>query len=275
MAEREFFSELLSIFCQLRDLHTNFILPEPFRSSYAFLPFRLERCVTASGEDAYVVTRVMSPKVWEEPIDPGFQKGVIVKDWNGTPIDRVVAANADREAGSNPAARCAKGLSALTIRWLGQSLPPDEDWVDIDYLAEPDRKAKSIRFQWKFFQRRWSKAGVAAATAISCAQRKNIRALGMDAKGEAERQIRRFLFEDARKQTPRLAKHLDKVPKWAMEVFPAVGNARTSSGVFAYVRIPTREDLCESVADARDSPPDKGHSRRSRHWLPCLTLMIE
>jgi peptidase S41-like protein len=238
-AEREFFNELLSIFSQLRDLHTNFILPEPFRSSYFFLPFRLERCETASGEEAYVVTRVMSPELWGEPIDRSFQKGVIVKDWNGTPIDRVVAANADREAGSNPAARFAKGLSALTIRWLGQSLLPDEDWVDIDYLAEPDREAKSIRFQWKVFSRWRGKAGVAAATTISRAQRRNIRALGMDARGEAERQIRRFLFEDARKQTPRLDKHLYKVPKWAKEVFPAVGNARTSSGIFAYVRIST------------------------------------
>jgi len=237
MAEREFFNELLSIFSQLRDLHTNFILPQPFRSNYAFLPFRLERYVAASGEKAYVVTRVMSPKLWREPIDQSFQKGVIVKDWNGTPIDRVVAANADREAGSNPAARCAKGLSALTIRWLGQSLPPDEDWVDIDYLPERDTEARSIRFQWKFFQRQSGKAGVATATAISRAQRRNIRALGMDAKGEAERQIRRYLFEDARKQTPRLAKK--KVPKWAREVFPAVGNARTSSGVFGYVRIAT------------------------------------
>ena len=239
MAEREFFNELISIFTQLRDLHTGFILPEPFRSSYAFLPFRLERYETASGEKAYVVTRVMSPELWGEPIDPTFQKGVVVKDWNGTPIDRVVAANADREAGSNPAARCAKGLSALTIRWLGLSLPPDEDWVDIDYLPEPDAEARSIRFQWKFFQRGSGKAGVAAATAISRAHRKNTQALGMDAKGEAERQVRRYLFEDARKQTPRLAKKMYKVPKWAKEVFPAVGNARTSSGVFAYVRIAT------------------------------------
>ena len=239
MAEREFFNELLSIFSHLRDLHTSFILPEPFRSSYAFLPFRLERYVTASGEKAYVVTRVMPPEVWGEPIDPSFQKGVMVKDWNGTPIDRVVAANADREAGSNPAARCAKGLSALTIRWLGLSLPPDEEWVDIGYLARPGTKAKSIRFHWRIFKRHCGKAGVAAATAVSCAHRKNIQALGMDAKGETERRIRRYLFRDRRKQTPRLAKHLYKVPKWAREVFPAVGNARTSSGVFGYVRIAT------------------------------------
>ena len=103
MIEREFFNELLAIFCQLRDLHTNFILPEPFRSSYAFLPFRLERCVTASGEEAHIVTRVMSPELWGEPIDPSFfQKGVIVKDWNGTPVDRVVAANADQGGRQQP-----------------------------------------------------------------------------------------------------------------------------------------------------------------------------
>ena len=75
MAEREFFSELLSIFCQLRDLHTSFILPEPFRSSYAFLPFRLERYVTASGEEAYVVTRVMSPEALGRTNRPELSKG--------------------------------------------------------------------------------------------------------------------------------------------------------------------------------------------------------
>jgi hypothetical protein len=150
-----------------------------------------------------------------------------------------VAANADREAGSNPAARRAQGLNALTIRWLGQSLLPDEDWVDIGYLPEPDTKAKPIRFQWKVFQRRRGKGGAAAATAISRAQRKNIGALGMDAKGEAERQTRRYLFKDARTQTPPLGEEVYKVPKWAKDVFPAVGNAETSSGLFAYVRIAT------------------------------------
>ena len=73
-------------------------------------------------------------------------------------------------------------------------------------------EARSIRFQWKFFQRRSGKASVAAATAISRAHRKNTRALGLDAKGEAERQIRHYLFKDARKQTPRLAKKIYNYP---------------------------------------------------------------
>ena len=53
LQKREFFNELLTIFCQLRDLHTNFVLPEPSRSRYAFLPFELERCVRDSGDVAW------------------------------------------------------------------------------------------------------------------------------------------------------------------------------------------------------------------------------
>ena len=49
--------------------------------------------------------------------------------WNGVPIDLAVARNASREAGNNAEARRARGLEALTLRWLGMSLPPDEDWV--------------------------------------------------------------------------------------------------------------------------------------------------
>ena len=68
---------------------------------------------------------------------------------------------------------------------------------------------------------------------------KNIRALGMDVKGEAERKIRRFLFKDARKQTPRLVSTCRGPPNGPGRCFPAAGNVPTPSGVFAYVRIAT------------------------------------
>jgi hypothetical protein len=41
MANREFFNELLSIFCQLRDLHTNFVLPEPFPEQHRIPSFSI------------------------------------------------------------------------------------------------------------------------------------------------------------------------------------------------------------------------------------------
>ena len=238
LQKREFFNQLLSIFSQLRDLHTTFVLPEPFSSSTAFLPFRLQRCLGGSGEETYIVSQVSEAG---EPIDPDFQLGSVVTYWNGTPIRLVVAANADREAGSNPAARLARGLTALTIRWLGQSLLPDEDWVDIVFRPQPEKEPKQIRFKWQVFRREQT-AGAAAATAIARAQGKNVWSVGMDARGESERQIRRHLFDEGRRQGPRV-KHFgddeNSVAEWAKEVFPTCGNVRTSAGLFAYVRIAT------------------------------------
>lgn len=240
LQRREFFNELLSIFCQLRDLHTNFVLPEPFRSNFAYLPFDLERCVGDSGEDLYIVSQLRTEG--EEPIDPDFHRGSIVTYWNGTRIHLVVAANAERESGSNPAARLAQGLTALTLRWLGQSLPPDEDWVDLIFHPDLGAESKQIRLHWKVRQREQAPGG-GAASAIATAQGDNIWRVGMDERGESERQVRRYLFNEARKGTPRV-KHFGSaantsVAEWAQEVFPACGNVRPSSGLFAYVRIKT------------------------------------
>src|SRR4051812_47682332 len=42
MSDPAFHAELLAIFTRLRDLHTSYILPEPLRSTTAYLPFRIE-----------------------------------------------------------------------------------------------------------------------------------------------------------------------------------------------------------------------------------------
>ena len=238
MRDREFFDELLSIFCQLRDLHTSFVLPEPFRSSTAFLPFELERCFSKSGEETYVVSVVMPDK----GVDRAFRRGSVVTHWNGTPIRRAVRANAEREAGSNPAARLAQGLRALTIRWLGQSILPDEDWVDIVFEPQPGRKPKQIRFQWEVLRRN-EDPGTETATAIAGAQGSKVLAVGMDARGESERLVRRHIFEGARQERMALKAFRRNpsiaMPDWATGVFSAACNVKTSSGRFAYVRIET------------------------------------
>ena len=51
--EMFFHSEMLEIFTQLRDLHTNYLLPAPYNDRIAYLPFLLEeyfekRCSTLS-----------------------------------------------------------------------------------------------------------------------------------------------------------------------------------------------------------------------------------
>lgn len=232
ISERQFYNEMLSIFSQMRDLHTAFVLPEPFRSATAFLPFRLEGCIE-QGQRKYVVSELMS----EAPRHPGFERGAEVTHWNGVAIERAVASNAERESGTNAAARHAQGLASMTIRWLGQSLPPDEDWVDVSFLPAPRRtsKPKVARFAWRVFRQ---KSGVEHEVARASGMSLH---LGMDTRGEVERQVRHFLFGKQRRVGP-ASRHFGAagdVPSFMPEVFPSCRNVQTPHGRFAYVRIAT------------------------------------
>lgn len=145
--EVEFHREMGEIFASVRDLHTNYLLPSPFRGRTAFLPFLVERYVDDAAADGggehFVVTKVASGLN-----HPTFVPQVEVLHWNGTPIRRAVEANARQQAGSNPEASLARGLDALTIRPLVRSLPPDEDWVVVTYRGLDDAEHE-IRFDWQ------------------------------------------------------------------------------------------------------------------------------
>jgi hypothetical protein len=147
--ERAFQSALMDVFLGLRDLHTNYVLPAGYRGKFAFLPFRVEEFYEPGGVAGpappvrkYVVS-------WVSPVNTvaSLKEGVVVTHWNGSPIDLAVARNGAREAGSNADARRAQGVEALTLRWLGMSLPPDEDWVDLTYTD--GTKTYDGRFDWE------------------------------------------------------------------------------------------------------------------------------
>jgi hypothetical protein len=139
--DRAFHAELLDIFISVRDLHTNYLLPVPFGGRMAFLGVLVER-FTDGGKPKWVVSKV-SQKLETEP---SLRPGAIVTHWNGVPIEQAVWRNAQREAGSNLAARKARGLENLAMRFLRISLPPDEDWVDLRY--EIDGAVHEARLMW-------------------------------------------------------------------------------------------------------------------------------
>lgn len=139
--ERSFHQEMSAIFHSVRDLHTNYLLPQPFAGMIAYLPFQVERC--ADGDrTAYIVTRLA-----QGLSTPTFEVGVEITHWNGMPIDRAVGVNADRFAGSNTAARLARGVDSLTIRSLRLHLPPDEEWVTVSYV-DRDGVRHELREPW-------------------------------------------------------------------------------------------------------------------------------
>ncbi len=63
-----------------------------------------------------------------------FKKGVEITTWNGVPIRRAIEVSADQHAGSNSAARHARGVDGLTLAALRRSPPPDAVWVIIGYI---------------------------------------------------------------------------------------------------------------------------------------------
>ncbi len=127
-----FHGELVDIFNSLRDLHTRYILPQPFGLAVAVLPFLLKE-FTEDGRPRYLVGRrtggLPAP-------DESFGFGVEVTHWNGVPIARAVDRYAERMPGANPAARHARAVERFTVRSLGFGPPPDEDWVTIQYLDQ-------------------------------------------------------------------------------------------------------------------------------------------
>jgi peptidase S41-like protein len=131
----DFHRRMLSIFGSTRDLHTLYLLPEPYRDCTAYLPFLVEQCFDR-GRERFIVTRTAvsdehALTMSEDGREARFERGVEVLAWNGVPIVRAIEINGELQAGSNPDARFARGLDNLTIRPLNSTLPPDEAWVDI------------------------------------------------------------------------------------------------------------------------------------------------
>jgi C-terminal processing protease CtpA/Prc len=139
--ERVFQMDMSGIFHSVRDLHTNYLLPAPFAGMIAYLPFQVERYVDGA-DGRYIVTRI-AQGMSAAPFDVGVE----ITHWNGMPIRRAVAVNADRFAGSNMAARLARGVDSLTIRSLRIHLAPDEEWVTVTYL-DADGVRRELREPW-------------------------------------------------------------------------------------------------------------------------------
>ncbi len=228
MSDRRFHDVMIAVFMSLRDLHTSYFLPDPYRTKTAFLPFLVEEFFE-EGEPSWVVTKLLTDFKHRH-----FKPGVTVHHWNGIPFGRAVAINADRQAGSNEHARHVQGLDTMTIRPLAMSPPPDEDWVVIGYRT-PDGKDHETRFDWQIFEPRTSPQGVSAEDAASASSR----AIGINAKGEAVRRAKKTLFARAAMEAEERAEEGGDVAD-NQSTLPDVLSFRTvktESGTFGYIRI--------------------------------------
>lgn len=230
-SDARFHAEMTQIFTSVRDLHTNYLLPEPFSRAVASLPFRVEACVE-NGKRIYIVGGVATG--FEHPT---FKPGVHIRYWNGAPMDRAVDNAADRHAGSNLEARHARGLAGMTQRPLIIAPAPDEEWVIIGYKAL-DGSDQEIRLDWLVTGLPSDASGVALGEATAPA------GLGLDIETEFVQQARRILFAPQTQSESNRIKAAGANPLSAVSgtesIMPGVFSAReviTSSGTFGYIRI--------------------------------------
>lgn len=195
--ERQFHNEVISVFKGVRDLHTNYVLPNPYRSHTAFLPFMMEEFYDGVENRHYIVSRMLIGFQ-----HPTFVPGVEILHWSGVPIDQAVIENADREAGSNEAARHVRGLDAMTVRPMAMSLPPTEEWVIVGYV-DLNGDEQELRLPWQIF-RPDGFTGVGGMSDGADITDKVATAMGLDLNLELTNRARKALFvegsEERRKQ---------------------------------------------------------------------------
>ena len=184
ISERQFHNEMIDIFKGLRDLHTNYILPAPYNQNTAFLPFLMEEFYDAAGTRHYIVSRLIAGFQ-----DDSFVPGVEITHWSGVPIDQAVDINADREAGSNQAARHVRGLDDMTVRPMAMSLPPAAEWIVVGY--QTGGEDREIRLPWRVFR----PDPVAEGDATDADSGEEIAAaIGLDLNMELTNRARKALF---------------------------------------------------------------------------------
>ena len=265
MTDAQFHAELLRIFTELRDLHTNYILPTPLPGTVR-LPGHPDRAALGERRAALDGVEGLQCPDRGSTSCPGAE----VTHWNGSPIALAVARNAELDAGSNPAARMARGLENMTLRDAALSPPPDEDWVDLRYSVNDS--IFETRIPWRVFdtiddfKKAISGGGGAALAGIEAPASHLI---GLDLRTELVRAVKKRLFapkssrpnagwQRARRRLPAAA---GDIPVTRTEI--AARTVTTAHGTFGHLRIftfsltlhdpnnPTTEDFDEFFAEVR------------------------
>ncbi|MFZ0545868.1 MAG: S41 family peptidase, partial [Candidatus Promineifilaceae bacterium] len=233
-----FHTTITTIFQSLRDLHTTYRLPFPYSGIIAWLPFFVEEYWETSGYH-YIISKVIQVSGVELPDD---LLGAELLYWNGTTIVEAIAINADRQAGSNPDARRARGLNSLTLRPLGRGLPPTEETVTIQYLPKGVGDSKELRLAWNVFMPQSGVDGQLVTTVD------NLRdsALGFDDHTNDIQEAKKILFsksevkEKGRFSTRMFHDRVKNADDALPTLMPTIMRARivdTEEGQFGHLRI--------------------------------------
>ena len=194
--ESEFHEELVEIFTALRDLHTHYVPPEPYRSHTVYLPFLVEACTS----DGQLQLRRVQGRERRRPRSQRSRPASRSRTGMARRSNARSSATPSTRAAATATPRMARGLDALTIRTLGRTAPPDEDWVDVTYRTAVGVE-RDVRVRWITYQPAeespfgdTDEALRPAAVSVTQGNLGRRGALGVDAQTTTVNLVRRDLF---------------------------------------------------------------------------------
>ncbi|QIG47043.1 hypothetical protein G5V57_04335 [Nordella sp. HKS 07] len=251
--DTQFHREMTTIISRLRDAHTQYQGPWTQKNIVASLPFLIES-YGPLDDTTYIVSKVDTRTVK----DKHFEENVHITHWNGIPFSRAVDLHADVETGGRPDSRRARSLESLTFRALEYRPPPNEEWVDIDYI-DNENQPRSIRLHWEIFDP--DLAPNSERDALATRFKRSIH-LG----AEAVRRAKKFRFNHALWQAEKkVAKVRAGKQRMATQFadFLTASTVTTSKGKFGYLRIwsfnvDDDQAFIDAVSTLVQDLPDRG-----------------
>lgn len=151
LGEMEFHSRLISAFSLVRDAHTLYGLPSPYRGAMAFLPFQIRPYLHHKTGWRFVVSSVMSSQPDGGFGHPFFGAGAEITGWGAFDTLAHVERTEAHLPGGNYFASFARGSMHATLRPLVYIQPPFPDELPdalIRYRPLGQEEIRSIRFPW-------------------------------------------------------------------------------------------------------------------------------
>jgi hypothetical protein len=150
LGESDFHDFVVAAFSLVRDAHTLYVKPSPFRGAVAFLPFQMLPYEDQTGRH-YVVAKVMKTQPDGGFGHPSFGPGAEILFWGEEAIDDHVQRAAGRLPGGNPSASFARGSIHCSLRPLAYVQLPFADELPaatIQYRPVGGAGVRAIQLPW-------------------------------------------------------------------------------------------------------------------------------
>lgn len=151
LTEIEFQSRLITAFSLVRDAHTLYGLPSPYRSAVAFLPFQIRPFLDHKTGWRFFVASVMNTQPDQGFGHPFFGTGVEIVRCGDIDILDHVERTAEHLPGGNYFAKLRRGAMHTTLRPLMFLQPPFADELPdaiIYYRPQESADVRAIRIPW-------------------------------------------------------------------------------------------------------------------------------